>query len=60
MRKLNKRYEKSLKSVRAQKTCPCSGTCSGCNTLSGGKIEVQSQVKKQTPISTAAQQKLWS
>jgi len=60
MRKLNKRYEKSLKSVRAQVTCPCSGVCDGCNTISGGSIGVQSQVKKQSANSKAYQTKLWS
>lgn len=31
MKKLNKRFEKTLKSVRAQKACPCSGSaCIGC------------------------------
>lgn len=57
MRKLNKRYEKSLKSVRAQKTCPCSGTCSGCN---GEPKAMQSQVDKQSSNSRTYQNKLWS
>ncbi len=60
MKKLNKRYEKSLKSVRAQKTCPCSGVCSGCNTTSGGSIGVQSQVDRQSSNSRTYQTKLWS
>lgn len=31
MKTLKKRYDKSLKSVRAQKACPCSAAaCTGC------------------------------
>lgn len=31
MKKLNKRYEKSLKSVKAQVTCPCNALgCRNC------------------------------
>lgn len=34
MKKLNKRYEKSMNSVRAQITCPCSANaCRGCNSM---------------------------
>ena len=57
MKKLNKRYEKSLKSVRAQVTCPCSGVCSGCN---GEPNAMQSQVNRQTENSKTYQTKLWS
>lgn len=33
MRKLNKNYRKSLKSVKAQKACPCSySACGSCGT----------------------------
>ncbi len=57
MKKLNKRYEKSLKSVRAQKTCPCSGVCTGCN---GNSDAMQSQVRTQSANSKTYQTKLWS
>ena len=31
MKTLNKRYDQSLQSVKAQKECPCSaGACTGC------------------------------
>ena len=57
MKRLNKRYEKSLKSVRAQKVCPCSGTCTGCN---GQARAMQNQVNKQSDNSKTYQTKLWS
>lgn len=57
MKKLNKRYEKSLKSVRAQKTCPCSGVCTGCNSDSNA---MQRQVRTQSLNSHNYQTKLWS
>ena len=57
MKRLNKRYERSLKSVRAQKVCPCSGTCTGC----GDKAKaMQNQVKAQSQNSNTYQTKLWS
>lgn len=57
MKKLNKRYERSLKSVRAQKVCPCSGTCTGCGDNGNA---MQKQVNRQSENSKTYQTKLWS
>ncbi|MCI8561865.1 MAG: hypothetical protein HFH03_12240 [Dorea sp.] len=58
MKKLNKRYETSLKSVRAQKTCPCATKCIGCNGVNPKGM--QSQFNSQSANSNATQRKLWS
>lgn len=56
MRKLNKRYEKSLKSIKAQRACACSLKCYGCATPS----QNTSASRREIENSNNYQNVLWS